>query len=45
MKILARTFSDNEDRINFIRSLICTDGFSQYANKIDEAINRGDFYD
>ena len=45
MKILARTFSDNEDRINFIRSLICTDSFSQYANKIEEAINRGDFYD
>ena len=45
MKILARTFSNNEDRISFIRSLICTENFFQYANKIDEAINRGDFYD
>ena len=45
MKILARTFSNNEDRISFIRSLICTENFCQYANKIDEAINRGDFYD
>ena len=45
MKILARTFSNNEDRISFIRSLICTENFSQYANKIEEAINRGDFYD
>lgn len=45
IKMLATTFPNGESRLNFIRSLCCTESFSQYADKIEESISRGDFDD
>lgn len=45
IKSLAMTFPSGYARLEFVRSISSTEIFSQYATRIEDAINRGEFDD